>query len=164
MVWVAIRDSSYDKHVGRDVPLEVAVMLLSTKISSSGQIFVGRTFNLVSQRSVNYACIVKVRHTPNARAYIAKKIYMHTPTPNPNHTHKFQHSIGTNYNSNKQPVQARYTQNTLQSCMHLLSLATHTGQIQLLAFLHSTPSSSNVTASGSQFVICTKYEIHKKFM
>jgi len=27
--------------------------------------------------------------------------------------------------------------------------------------LHSTPSSSNVTAGGSQYVICAKYEIHK---
>jgi len=54
--------------------------------------------------------------------------------------------------------------NTLQSCMHLLSLATHTGQIELLAHLHSTPSSSNVTVGGSQYVICTKYEIHKKFI
>ena len=29
--------------------------------------------------------------------------------------------------------------------------------------LHSTPSSSNVTAGGSQYVICAKYEIHKTF-
>ena len=74
--------------------------------------FFGRTFDLVSQRSINYACVVKVRHIPNARAYVAV-IYMHTPTPNPNNTHKFQHSIGTKYNSNMQPVQARYIPNTL---------------------------------------------------
>ena len=29
--------------------------------------------------------------------------------------------------------------------------------------LHSTPSSSNVTAGGSQYVICAKYKIHKPF-
>ena len=65
-------------------------------------------------------------------------------------------------NSNKQPVQGRYIQNALQSCMHLLSSATHR-TFKLVAVLHSTPSSSNVTAGGSQYVICAKYEIHKKF-
>ena len=62
--------------MGKDVPLEVAVMLLSSKMSGSGRIFFGRTFDLVSQRSINYACVVKVRHTPNARAYVAE-IYIH---------------------------------------------------------------------------------------
>ena len=35
------------------------------------------TFDLVSQKSINYACVVKVRHTPKACAYVT---YATTPT------------------------------------------------------------------------------------
>jgi len=45
-----------------------------------------------------------VRQTPNACAYVGNI----SPPRNPNHTHKFQNSTGMNYNSNMQPVQARY--------------------------------------------------------
>ena len=40
-------------------------------ITSQGEFFFGRTFDLVSQNSSNYACVVKVRHTPNERTYVA---------------------------------------------------------------------------------------------
>ena len=50
-----------------------------------------------------------------------------------------------------QTVQARYINNVLQSCMHLLFSATLTGR------------TSNITAGGSQYVICAKYKIYKTF-
>jgi len=34
------------------------------------------TFDLVSQNSINYACVVKVRHTPNARAYVTHMLLL----------------------------------------------------------------------------------------
>ena len=62
---------------------------------------------------------------------------MHTPTPNPNHPHKFQHSIGTNYNSNKQPVQARYTKRptVLYICIFFLQPPTLAKYNCLLSYI-----------------------------
>jgi len=61
----------------------------------------------VSQNSINYACVVKVGHTPNARAYIAVLCIMPNPTPTtPTKLSELQYS-------NMQTVQARYINNVL---------------------------------------------------
>jgi len=58
------------------------------------------------------------------------------------------------------PVEARYIYTKCPTVLHIF-LQPPTLNCLLL---HSTPSSSNVTAGGSQlYVICAKYEIHKKF-
>ena len=55
---------------------------LVTWTDLSERIFVfGSTFDLVSQNFINYTCVVKVRHTPNARAYVAVLCIMPNPTP-----------------------------------------------------------------------------------
>jgi len=50
------------------------------------------------------------------------------------------------------------------SCTYASSFFSHPHWPYIAACcLHSTPSSSNVTAGGSQYVICAKYEIRKTF-
>jgi len=64
-----------------------------------------------------------------------------------------------------QTAQARYIQDVLYSlvCIFLLQPPALAIYNCLLFYLHPISSSSNVTAGGSQYVICTKYEIHKTF-
>ena len=55
-------------------------------IPARANFFFGRTFDLVSQNFINYACVVKVLHTPNARAYVAVLFYvlcLTQPQPHP---------------------------------------------------------------------------------
>ena len=118
--------------------------------------FFGRTFDLVSQNSINYACVVKVRHTPNARAYVAVSVLcsiMPNPTPTtPTNFRiaqdlKFQHADCTSRVHKKCPT------------VLYASFISHPHWPYITACcLHSAPSSSNVTAGGSQYVICAKYE------
>ena len=61
-----------------------SVLWIRVWVRSGRIFFFGRTFDLVSQNSINYACVVKVRHTPNARAYVAVSVLcsiMPNPTP-----------------------------------------------------------------------------------
>ena len=74
------------------------------------EFFFGHTFDLVSQKSSNYACVVQLRHTPYARSYVAVLCIMPNPTPTTPTNFSEQHR---NYNSNMQTVQARYINNVL---------------------------------------------------
>ena len=132
---------------------------MGTTLPGRANFFFGRTFDLVSQNSINYACVVKVRHTPNARAYVAVLCIMPNPTP----------TTPTNFRiaQELQFQHADCTSKVHKQCPTVLyasSFFSHPHWPYITACcLHSTPSSSNVTAGGSQYVICAKYEIHKTF-
>ena len=99
---------------------------------------------------------------PYGAPYVAVLYYalcLTQPQPHPQISEQHR-----NYNSNMQTVQARYIKNVLQSCAYASSFFSHPHWPYITACcLHSTPSSSNGTAGGSQYIICAKYEIHKTF-
>jgi len=105
-------------------------------------LLLGQPLDLVSQDSINYACVVKVRQTPNARAYVASAVPNRTPTTPTN----FRiYSTGTTI-----PACRLYKQGTYKCppVLYTSSFFSHPHWPYITACcLHA---SSNVTAGGSQ--------------
>ena len=64
--------------------------------------------------------------TPNARTYVITLCIMPAPNPTPTTPTNFRIAQELQF-QHADCVQTRYIKNVLQSCMHLLSSATHTG-------------------------------------
>ena len=119
----------------------------------------GCTFNLVSQKSINYTCVVKVQHTPNTCAYVVRCcIYTYAQAPNPTPT------TPTHFNIAQELIfqHAACTSKVHTKCPTVLYASsffshTHWPYITLAVYILLQ------VVATLLLVICAKYEIHKTF-